>query len=72
MTGVQTCALPIWHHIRWYIRPRILVGNEMPLPYRTKHVLVFGNPALAERLGRVIYEDETLSVVENSAILPPS
>jgi 4-amino-4-deoxy-L-arabinose transferase-like glycosyltransferase len=54
------------HHIRWYLDPKVLVGDNMEKPYKTDYVLVLRDSDLAKSLGKIVYEDERVSI----AVLP--
>jgi len=52
------------HHIRWYLEPRVLVGNDMDLSQRSG-LFVLLNKDRRDRIGKaeVLYEDERTVVL---------
>ncbi|MBT3835022.1 hypothetical protein HOF56_02120 [Candidatus Peribacteria bacterium] len=54
------------HHVRWYLDPQLLVGDNMQEPYETDYVLVLRDRDLARELGHIVYEDTETSIVQIS------
>ena len=63
---VVTAIGDIGHHVRWYVKPRVLVGKNMERPYPTNYFLVFGVDEAANVSGKIVEVFEHLAVVRQN------
>jgi hypothetical protein len=53
------------HHVRWYLTPEVLVGNDMDLTQRNGMFILLDKAAMEKIPGAiVVYEDERLIVAK--------
>ncbi|MBU2259000.1 hypothetical protein KKC44_00155, partial [Patescibacteria group bacterium] len=56
---------PAGHHIRWYIEPRVLVGDTMDIEGRSgNYLLLLAEEAKRMAGAQVLYTDEKVSILK--------